>query len=110
MDITDDYMHERLARTRSYAVALLHPGPAYEADGRDEIVWEHGRRNFALRAGGKMVLVGPITDESDWCGVCVFAADPDEAAALMDGDPAVEAGIFTYEVHPRRSFPGDALP
>jgi len=34
-------------------------------------VWEHGRRNFSLRA---------------------------------------EAGIFTYEVHPTRSFPGDRLP
>jgi hypothetical protein len=28
----------------------------------------------------------------------------------MDGDPAVEAGILTYEVQPWRSFPGDALP
>jgi hypothetical protein len=30
--------------------------------------------------------------------------------AIMDGDPGVQAGIFTYEVHPVRSFPGDALP
>jgi len=28
----------------------------------------------------------------------------------MDEDPAVKEGIFTYELHPCRSFPGDCLP
>jgi len=28
----------------------------------------------------------------------------------MDTDPGVMAGIFTYEVHNIRSFPGDSLP
>jgi hypothetical protein len=28
----------------------------------------------------------------------------------MDEDPAVKAGVFVYEVHPCRSFPGDSLP
>jgi hypothetical protein len=28
----------------------------------------------------------------------------------MDHDPGVEAGIFTYEIHPVRGFPGSALP
>ena len=28
----------------------------------------------------------------------------------MDGDPGVQAGVFVYELHPCRSFPGDALP
>jgi hypothetical protein len=28
----------------------------------------------------------------------------------MDADPGVQAGVFVYEVHPVRSFPGDALP
>jgi hypothetical protein len=28
----------------------------------------------------------------------------------MDEDPGVKAGIFTYEVHPTCSFPGDRLP
>jgi hypothetical protein len=26
---------------------------------------------------------------------------------IMDEDPAVQAGVFTYDVHPIRSFPGD---
>ena len=28
----------------------------------------------------------------------------------MDDDPGVQAGVFTYEVHPVRGFPGDGLP
>jgi hypothetical protein len=27
----------------------------------------------------------------------------------MDGDPAVQAGVLSYEVHPVRGFPGDGL-
>jgi len=27
----------------------------------------------------------------------------------MDADPGVRAGIFTYDVHPVRGFPGSAL-
>lgn len=28
----------------------------------------------------------------------------------MDEDPGVQAGVFTYQIHPTRSFPGDTLP
>ena len=28
----------------------------------------------------------------------------------MDEDPAIEAGIFIYEIHPCMGFPGDSLP
>jgi hypothetical protein len=28
----------------------------------------------------------------------------------MDGDPGVQAGVFVYDVHTCRGFPGDALP
>ena len=33
-----------------------------------------------------------------------------EFCAVMDADPGVKAGVFTYEVHVSRSFPGDRLP
>jgi len=29
---------------------------------------------------------------------------------IMNDDPGVAAGVFTYQVHPCRGFPGDALP
>jgi hypothetical protein len=37
-------------------------------------------------------------------------AEPDETKRMMDDDPGVKAGVFVYEVHACRSFPGDALP
>ncbi len=30
--------------------------------------------------------------------------------AIMDEDSGVKAGIFVYEIHASRSFPGDSLP
>ena len=35
---------------------------------------------------------------------------PDETRSIMDGDPGVVAGIFRYEIHPVRGFPGATLP
>ena len=40
----------------------------------------------------------------------VEVAPPDDVRAIMDHDPGVAAGIFTYEIHPVRGFPGSCLP
>ena len=109
-EITDDYMKTMLGRSAPYSVVILERGPAYGSPGSDAIVWEHGRRNFELRAAGLLAVVCPVPDDSDVCGVGIFTPPPDEVARLMDDDPGVRAGIFTYSVHPCRSFPGDGLP
>jgi hypothetical protein len=57
-----------------------------------------------------LAVVCPVPDDSDVCGVGIFTAPPDQVARLMDEDPGVAAGVFTYHVHPCRSFPGDGLP
>jgi hypothetical protein len=110
-EITDEYMQAQLATSREYVLVLLKEGENYRMeDGRDAIVWEHGRRNFSLRADGRAAIVGPVVDDdTDLCGVMIFNAGAAEAAEIIAGDPAVEAGIFTYEVRTFRSFPGDAL-
>lgn len=108
--ITDEYMHEMLAKARSYTFALLRATAKIAEPGSREIVWEHGRRNFVLRAEGKLPIVCPVTDDSDCAGIGIFAATPEEVASILDGDPGVKAGIFTYELHPVRGFPGSALP
>ncbi|EUA38058.1 hypothetical protein I549_2760 [Mycobacterium avium subsp. avium 2285 (R)] len=74
------------------------------------MIWEHGRRNFGLRDDGVLAVVLPVSDGSDVCGVGVFAATVDETTRIMSEDPGVAAGVFTYEVHACRGFPGDALP
>jgi hypothetical protein len=55
-------------------------------------------------------MVLPVTDGSDVCGVGVFNGTVDETVALMNDDPGVQAGVFTFEVHGCRGFPGDSLP
>ncbi|HEV7758089.1 MAG TPA: hypothetical protein VGO78_03835 [Acidimicrobiales bacterium] len=109
-EISDDDMRAGLAQTREYALVLLHTGEQYGKDGSDKIVWEHGRRNFSLRADGLLSVVCPVLDDSGLCGMGVFNASVDETTKIMDDDPGVQAGVFTYEVHPVRSFPGDTLP
>ena len=109
-EITDDYMREMLAKTAPYSLMILERGPQYGSPGSEAIVWEHGRRNYELRAEGRLAIVCPVPDDSDVCGVGIFTCTPDEVTALLEEDPGVRAGIFTFHVHPCRSFPGDALP
>jgi len=108
--ITDEQMRALMPTTRSYCAVILRAGPKRHMDGVDDIIWEHGRRNFSLRADGLLPIVCPVGDDSDVCGVGIFAVGLKEAASIMDDDPGVKAGVFVYELHPCRSFPGDALP
>ena len=103
-------MGQLLATANPYSVVILKRGPNFGDDAAPGIIWEHGRRNFALRDDGVLAVVLPVTDGSDVCGVAVFAATVDGTVAIMGEDPGVAAGVFTYEVHPCRGFPGDSLP
>jgi hypothetical protein len=107
---SDEQMQAALESTKAYTVVLLYAGPAYAEGGARAVIWEHGRRNFGLRAAGLLSIVGPMADEGPLRGVGIFDCDPEQATRLMEQDPAVLAQILTFEVHPMRSFPGDALP
>jgi hypothetical protein len=109
-EITDDVMRERIAQTRGYTLILLRQGPRYADEGSGAIIWEHGRRNFALRDQGVLPIVCPVTDDSPWCGMGIFTGSVEETVEIMDGDPGVRAGILTYEAHSIRGFPGSTLP
>ena len=109
-EITDEFMSEMLTKTRAYTVVLLRAGPNHGAPDAGAIVWEHGRRNFSLRADGLLAIVCPVFDDSDWRGVGIFPGTVEEVTQIMEGDPGVQAGVFTFEVHPVVSFPGDCLP
>jgi hypothetical protein len=107
---TDEEMGQLLPTAKTYSVVILKQGPKFGDDVTPGIVWEHGRRNFGLRDDGVLAVVLPVTDGSDVCGIGVFAATVDETTAIMGDDPGVAAGVFTYEVHSCRGFPGDSLP
>jgi hypothetical protein len=109
-EITDEFMSEMLAKTRPYSVVLLRAGPNHDVPDVGAIVWEHGRRNFSLRADGHLAIVCPVVDGTDWRGIGIFPGTVEDVTEIMEGDPGVQAGVFTFEVHPVISFPGDCLP
>jgi hypothetical protein len=108
--ITDEYMRQMLPTAKSYSVVILKATPKRAEPGADKIVWEHGRRNFALRQDGLLAIVCPAEGGGEVRGISIFNASVEETKKIMDEDPAVKAGVLVYEVHACRGFPGDSLP
>ncbi len=108
--ITDEFMKQMLSKAKKYSIVILKNGPNKDMEDRQQIVWEQGRRNFVLREKGLLSIVCPVRDGSDINGMGIFNADEEQTKKLMDEDPGVQAGVFTYEIHPTVSFPGDRLP
>jgi hypothetical protein len=109
-EITDQQMQQLLGETRPYTAMLLRLTEKGRQPEAGAIIWEHGRRNMALRAAGQMPIICPATDESDWAGIAVFNASFAEVDEIMRDDPGVQSGVFTYELHPVFGFPGSTLP
>ena len=114
-EISDAFMDARLKTVRQYTVVLLRKGPAYVPPDRRPpeqaaVVKEHGRRNMSLQAEGKLAIVGPLGGGDEIVGLCIFSVPEAEARTIMDGDSAVQAAIFTYDVMDFYGFPGDTLP
>ncbi len=121
--ITDEQLRELLSTAQPYTVALLRWGPERHMDGVEAVRWEHSRRMATLRADGLMPIVCPVHPmlsaveqqrgdrvAGNLAGVAIFDLAPEQVSEVMEGDPGVQAGVFVYEVHRCRSFPGDALP
>lgn len=108
--VTDEFMRRLLGTAKNYSVVILKAGPNRNRPGVEKIIWEHGRRNFALRADGVLAIVCPIVDESAVEGVGIFNASVEAVKKIMDEDPGVKGGVFLYEIHACRGFPGDSLP
>jgi hypothetical protein len=113
--VTNEMLFAALEQTRPNTVALLRPGPKFSARGPDRdptvaaIILEHGKRNYALRLAGLLRVVCPVADGSDLAGVGIFDATPEDVERILDGDPAIQADVLRYEVHPTRSFPASSL-
>jgi len=108
-NITDEYMKEMLPKAKAYSLVILKPTAKIMEPGAEKIVWEHGRRNFALRAEGTLAIVCPVPANPEVSGVGIFTTSPEDTRAIMEDDPGVKAGLFTYSVFACRSFPGDQL-
>lgn len=109
-EISDEFMMQMISQAKLYSVVSLKSGHNYGNPENQPIIWEHTRRNFELREKGLLSIVCPVSDETDLKGIGIFNADLEQTKQIMDGDPGVIAGVFIYEVHAARSFPGDSLP
>ena len=113
--VTDALLRDALQGIRPYTVCILKAAPRYQEPGpaREgwvaDLIWEHGKRNYALYLAGLMRVICPIGDGGGTVGVSIFDADPDEVDRVMRQDPAVQAGLFTYELHATLAFPESTL-
>jgi len=108
-DTSDNKMQQHLASTRLHH---CHPEarPADDRPRTDPIIWEHRRRNFALRDAGVLSKVCPIRDGADVAGIDIFDADQATVEHIVRDAAAIQAGVLCYGIHPARSYPGDRLP
>lgn len=51
--VTNGQMRQLLAQSKADTVVLLKHNPACKKEAPEKILWEHGRRNFQLRAEGE---------------------------------------------------------
>lgn len=88
---------------KKYVMAFLKSGPNQDMDSARaaELQRAHLDNIFRLADEGKLVLAGPFLDGGELRGVYVFNVETvEEAKALTETDPAVQAGRLTMELHP----------
>lgn len=54
-----------LNKTETYTFVILMAAKNLNKPGTEEIIWEHGRRNFSLREEGKLSIFCPMIDGTD---------------------------------------------
>lgn len=89
---------------KHYLIVLKPPRATFAADATEAesaVVGEHFEYLKKLLADGVLIMAGR-TDGAEM-GLVVFAAEGDEAAhAMMNADPAVQAGVFSAKLYPYR--------
>jgi uncharacterized protein YciI len=85
---------------------IYRPGPAWLGGlpVSRQPLQEHGQYILGLYREGKLRFGGPFEDDAGGA-VVVEVADPHEARAIADNDPAVMNGVFVYELHPWKLLP-----
>jgi uncharacterized protein YciI len=89
--------------TTVYLVFLI-KGPSWtpeESEELDRLQLKHLAHLKKLKEGGQIIINGPCPDGEHLRGVSVYRVDSlEEAKALAEADPAVQAGRLAVEIHP----------
>ncbi len=94
---------------KTYVMGFLFRGPNRITDEKaaDELQRAHLANIARLHKAGKIILAGPFRDDTDLRGLFLFdVATVEEAKALCDTDPAIQAGSLRVELHPWYSSKG----
>ena len=94
----------------TYYVGFLYRGESWTPEETPEIEQlqrDHLANIERLAETGKLLLAGPFTADTDLRGMFVFAVDSmEEARALCDSDPMVQAGRLRVDLRPWYSAKG----
>ncbi|MEM9722236.1 MAG: YciI family protein [Bacteroidota bacterium] len=86
-----------------YVMAFLKRGPNRDLDSLEavELQRAHMENIGKLAQAGKLLLAGPFMDDGDLRGIYIFDVKTvEEAQALTETDPAIQAGSLVMELHP----------
>ena len=107
--ISDELMRQTLSTSRPYCLVILKTGPRRGYEEAKDIIWEHGRRNFAFRADGLLPIICAIPQGGQVEGVVVYCASMAEVKQIMDEDPAIQTGVLLYELYACKGFLGNCF-
>jgi len=88
---------------KTYVLALLKQGPNDSIGAREarRLQKLHMKTIAQLAESGKLMLSGPVLGNDPLRGIYVFNVKTEaEARALVQSDPAVQAGVLEMELHP----------
>lgn len=88
---------------KKYVMAFLKAGPNRNQDAATaaELQRAHMDNIGRMAKEGKLVLAGPFLDGGELKGIYIFNVETiEEAKALTETDPAIQAGRLVMELHP----------
>lgn len=88
---------------KEYVLVFLKRGPNRSQDSstRAKLQEAHMANINRLAQEGKLVLAGPMNTDEEIRGIYIFDAKTiEEAKALTETDPAIQAGSLIMEMHP----------
>ena len=112
IEIADEFMRQTLATGKQYLLVIYKKGGGvnFSKEEADKIQWDHLRYVFGLRAEGKLLLNGPVSDNPQFTAIGIFnSTDKEEVTRWMDEDPLIKVGKRSYQLYPYFGIPGDRL-
>ncbi|HEX8515987.1 MAG TPA: YciI family protein [Bacteroidia bacterium] len=103
---------EQKYEMKTYYLVFLKKGPDRSQDSVtvQKLQEQHIAHLEKMANDGKMDICGPLMDNIDIRGICIYnVATKEEAEKLANEDPMVKAGRLMVEVHPFYSAKGVSL-